>query len=152
MFGFLKLKACRISSEDKALYGSHFCSVCHAMTRFGGRVSSLLTNYDITFWFMLQSALDSKPVLVAEKKPCTVAPFRAVSVKPIDNQVSQTLAALNLVLVGSKIEDDEQDGERWKAKGRVAWWVHRASPSSEFEVQADPPLRQPVSPRIFRCL
>lgn len=79
-------------------------------------MSSLLTNYDITFWLLLQSAVDSRPLQAAERKPCTAVPFRSVMVKPFDDKVSQTMAALNLVLVNSKIEDDELDGERWKAR------------------------------------
>lgn len=111
MFGFLKLKSCGLTPQEKLIYRSHFCSVCHAMTNFGGRVSSLLTNYDITFWLLLQSALDSKPATAIEKKPCTAVPFQKVSVRPLSSEVSQIMAALNLTLVGAKVEDDVADGE-----------------------------------------
>jgi Zn-finger nucleic acid-binding protein len=132
MFGFLKLKSCSLTEQDRLLYRSHFCSACHAMTRFGGRVSSLLTNYDITFWLLLQSALDSGPLAALEKRPCTALPIQSVSVRPLDDRVSQTMAALNLILVGSKIADDEQDGERFKAAAGKALFGRKVAKAEEF--------------------
>lgn len=115
MFGFLQLKTCALSTEERLIYHSHFCAVCHAMTGFGGRVSSLLTNYDITFWLLLNSALDSEPLPALERLPCTALPLRKVPVRPLKENVARTLAALNLLLVDSKVRDDAQDGERVKA-------------------------------------
>ena len=115
MFGFLKLKSCGLTPQEQQIYRSHFCGVCHAMTEFGGRVSSLLTNYDITFWLLLCSALDSGLPTAPQSLPCTALPFRKVAVKPLSPKVAQTMASLNLLLVDSKVADDRQDGERLKA-------------------------------------
>ncbi len=115
MFGFLKLQSCALNPEERLIYQSHFCSVCHAMTDFGGRLSSLLTNYDITFWLLLASALEQRPPTQLEQRPCTALPFRKVAVRPLSPELARTMAALNLVLVESKASDDRQDGERLKA-------------------------------------
>ena len=85
------------------------------MTEFGGRVSSLLTNYDITFWLLLCSALDSGIPVAPESRPCTALPFREVAVKPLNPELARTMASLNLLLVDSKVTDDHQDGEKLKA-------------------------------------
>lgn len=132
MFGFLRLKNCSVTPEDRKLYAGHFCSLCHAMTRFGGRISSLLTNYDVTFWLLIQSALECGEFPELERKPCTALPFSKVSVRPLSDRVSQTVAALNLALVGSKIADDEQDGETWKAGVGKALYGKKIRKAREF--------------------
>ncbi|MBI3929619.1 MAG: hypothetical protein HY319_29020 [Armatimonadetes bacterium] len=115
MFGFLRLKSCGLTPGDRLLYRAHFCAVCHAMAEFGGRWTSLLTNYDVTFWLILQSALESEDPPEVERASCTALPPRRVRVQPLSPRARRALAALNLVLVDSKLEDDEVDGEAWKA-------------------------------------
>lgn len=115
MFGFLQLKGCGLTPQEHQIYRSHFCAVCHAMTEFGGKVSSLLTNYDITFWLLLCSALDSGKPTELQSLPCTAVPFRRVAVRPLNPEVARTMASLNLLLVSSKAEDDRADGEKLKA-------------------------------------
>ncbi len=127
MFGFLKLQNCSLSDEERLIYRSHFCAVCHAMTDFGGRVSSLLTNYDMTFWLLLCSALDSGQREEPESLPCTAVPFRKVKVRPLPPRTAQTMSALNLLLIQSKVKDDEIDGESFKAG------VARALYSKKFD-------------------
>ncbi len=126
MFGFLRLQSCALTPEERRLYASHFCSACHAMTRFGGRVSSLLTNYDITFWLLLSSALEQTPDRPSEQRPCTALPFKNVAVKPMSGPVGETMAALNLLLTSSKLEDDAQDGHAWKS------WAARSVYQKKF--------------------
>ena len=132
MFGFLRLKSCSLTAQDKLLYRSHFCSACHAMTKFGGRLSSLLTNYDITFWLLLQSALDSKPIRATQLKPCTALPFHRVPIKPLNDDVGQTMAALNLALVGAKIADDHQDGAKFKATAGKALYGRKVEKAENY--------------------
>ncbi len=116
MFGILKVKKCGLEPADKQRYNAHFCGGCHAMVEFGGRLSSLLTNYDVTLWLLMATALEeslgqAKP---PELKPCTALPFMKVWVHPLRPEVRKTLASLNLALVGAKIEDNLLDGEsKW---------------------------------------
>ena len=142
MFGFLKLKSCGLSPQEKLIYRSHFCSVCHAMTQFGGRVSSLLTNYDITFWLLLQSAFDSKPASEIERRPCTALPFQKVSVRPLSQEVAQVMAALNLTLVGAKVDDDVADGEVLKPMAAKALFGKNIKKARTYLESIDFPLEQ----------
>ena len=97
------------------------------MTDFGGRIASLLTNYDVTFWLLLQSALDSRPPSPFQSAPCTALPWRSISLQPLSPEVGATLASLNLLLVHAKVEDDQADGETWKPR------LARALYSQRFE-------------------
>lgn len=58
MFGFLRVPDRGLGPAEKLLYQSHFCAVCHSLHAETGRLSSLLTNYDITFWTLLGTALE----------------------------------------------------------------------------------------------
>jgi Family of unknown function (DUF5685) len=111
MFGFLRIKSCGLEKADKQLYHSHFCSLCHSMREFGGLSASLLTNYDMTFWLIVCSALLPGKDSPIEKRRCTALPFQKVSVQPVPTAVGATAAALNIALVESKLEDDVTDGE-----------------------------------------
>ncbi len=86
------------------------------MVEFGGRLSSLLTNYDVTLWLLLATAVEESFGLsrAPELKPCTAMPLLKVWVHPLRPEVRKTLASLNLALVGAKIEDNLLDGEsKW---------------------------------------
>jgi Zn-finger nucleic acid-binding protein len=141
MFGFLQLKSCGLTPEERLIYRSHFCSVCHAMTEFGGKVSSLLTNYDITFWLLLCSALDSGAASEVENRPCTALPFRKVAVRPLRPEVARTMASLNLLLVSSKVEDDRADGEKMKAGVASALFGKRFESARQYLKESDFPLK-----------
>ncbi|MGE0495122.1 MAG: DUF5685 family protein [Vulcanimicrobiota bacterium] len=119
MFGFLRLNTCGLEPEDRRLYRAHFCSVCHNMRSFGGLRSSLLTNYDITVWFLVAAAFD-QPEPALERRPCTALPFQKVNVAPVSSRLGETMAALNLALVGAKLEDNLEDGEKAVARAGLA--------------------------------
>lgn len=140
MFGFLKLQSFSLTPDDRQIYQSHFCSVCHAMTEFGGRVSSLLTNYDITFWLLLASALDQRPVRPVEERGCTAFPLRQVPVRPLSPELAKTMACLNLVLVESKAVDDQQDGETLKAGAARMLYGRKFEKARTYLKQAQFPL------------
>lgn len=92
------------------------------MVEFGGGLSSLLTNYDVTFWLWMATALEEHGGrrLPPELKACTAVPFRKVWVHPLQPNVRRAMAAINLALVSSKIEDNRRDGE-----GRVLSFAFR---------------------------
>lgn len=84
------------------------------MHGFGGRWSSVATNYDITLWLALGQALDpvSRELV---RRPCTALPLQKVNVYQLDTKVAATAAALNLALIGAKIQDNVDDGSSlWK--------------------------------------
>ena len=114
MFGFLRVNRERLDESQTQMYRAHFCAGCHAMVEFGGCLSSLLTNYDLTFWLWMATALEESGGrrLPPTLRPCTAVPFRRVWVHPLQSRVGKAMAALNLALASAKFEDDRRDGER----------------------------------------
>lgn len=115
MFGSLRPPKDRFSAQQKQLYQGHFCALCHSLDDFGGKLASLLTNYDTTFWLLVLAALEKAETV--ERKACTAIPFRRVPVLQLRPDTRKLVAALTLALAGAKVEDDRHDGDRpW-----VAW-------------------------------
>lgn len=109
------------------------------MTAFGGLRASLLTNYDITFWMLLLSAVSDGPTADPERRPCTALPWRGVPVRPLAPEAARALAALNLLLISSKVEDDACDSPGWKPKlARAAYGERFERALAELERQGFP--------------
>lgn len=138
MFGTLRLPRDGIEDHERELYRSHFCTLCHSLDAWGGKLASLLTNYDVTFWMLSLTALEeaSGAALPRQRKACTALPWRKVGVLELSPPSRQLTAALTLALAGAKVEDDRQDGDRpWVSWAflplRSSWqkalpWLERA--------------------------
>lgn len=90
-----------------------------------GRVASLATSYDIAFLHSVLAALEGAP---ARRLPCTALPFRKVNVRELSPASQRWLAAINILLLGAKCQDDVADEGSWKGKlglavlsRRLAW-------------------------------
>lgn len=125
MFGHLRVRSCGLEVNDRALYRSHFCGVCHSLHAFAGWDASLLTNYDVTLWSLVASAVSTKDYqLPIEMRSCTALPFHRVEVQPLSPDLAASLASLTVLLAWAKVEDQRQDGKAvlgWA--GRV--WLGR---------------------------
>ena len=119
MFGFLRVPKKGLDGCQSTLYRAHFCAVCHALHRETGLLSALLTNYDITFWTLLGSAL--QPVQRLLQGRCTALPWRQIPVLELEPGPRLALTAITHHLVASKLQDDALDGER-----RPLAWALRA--------------------------
>jgi len=100
----------QLSAQERQLYQGHFCALCHSLDSWGGKLASLLTNYDTTFWLLVLAALDERQKVVP--KACTALPWRKVPVVELSPPARGLAAALTLALAGAKVEDDRQDGDR----------------------------------------
>lgn len=110
MFGSLRPPKDRFDGVQKELYQSHFCGLCHSLDAFGGKLASLLTNYDTTFFLITLAALEKSEVI--ERKTCTAVFFRKVPVLQMPLRTRELVSALTLALAGAKVEDDLHDGDR----------------------------------------
>ena len=110
MFGSLRPPKDRFDADQQELYRSHFCGLCHSLDAFGGKLASLLTNYDTTFFLITLAALEKSEAI--ERKTCTAVPFRKVPVLQMPLRTRKLVAALTLALAGAKVEDDLHDGDR----------------------------------------
>lgn len=114
MFGRLRVSQCQLATPEKDAYNADFCSMCHSLRAQDGLLSTLLTNYDNTFWLQVAAGLmETKPLL---KKPCTAMPLRSVSVRLHSPQVERSNISLLWLLVKAKAEDDLHDEQSLKAK------------------------------------
>lgn len=111
MFGYLRVKNCRLDEFDRTLYKSHFCSACHNLRSFGGWDASMLTNYDITLWGIVATGVRAQDYqMLPEQRPCTALPLKNVSVQPVSPEVGACQAAFTILLTWAKLEDNRQDG------------------------------------------
>lgn len=90
-----------------------------------GRPLALATTYDMAFLHLLMAGLERAPLL---RKPCTALPFRQVPVRELSPENARWLAALNLLLIEAKMQDDVLDEKPWKGRlglrvlrPQVAW-------------------------------
>lgn len=127
MFGYLRLPKSDLDDDQRRLYQGHFCGLCHGLDSWGGKLSSLLTNYDVTFWLLCLTALEESAgrSLQVEERRCTAIPWHQVPVVQLSPSSKTLVAALTMALVGAKVEDDRQDGDRpWV---QWAFWPLRGS-------------------------
>lgn len=111
MFGTLRVPRGGLSDADRQSYRSHFCTLCHCLDEFEGKLASLATNYDMTFWLLVLAALESEPPETVRRR-CTALPFRQVQVRRLRPDSRALVSALTLALLGAKVEDDLHDGDR----------------------------------------
>ncbi len=114
MFGRLRVSQCQLSLHEKDAYQADFCSMCHSLRAQEGLLSTLLTNYDSTFWLQVAAGLMETEAIV--KKPCTAMPLRSVSVRLHTPEVERSNTSLLWLLMKAKAEDDLQDDRSLKAK------------------------------------
>jgi hypothetical protein len=142
VFGSLRLPKGGLTRDEQLLYNSHFCALCHGLDQWGGKLASLLTNYDTTFWLLILAALeeDRCAPVTWETRRCTAVPFRQVGVLQLSPRTRQLAAALTFALVGAKLEDDRQDRDR-------PWVQWAFAPLRSSWARAGPWLDQAGFPR-----
>ncbi len=131
MFGRLRVSSCSLSEEIQTSYKADFCSLCHSLRSEEGYLSTLLTNYDNTFWLTVATGLGRQPAQVV-RKPCTAVPFRSVSVRQHGEEISRSNLALLWMLVRAKAEDDSQDEGSWKAKAALKLAAGKAEKGEQY--------------------
>lgn len=134
MFGTLRVPRGGLSDDERQSYRAHFCTLCHCLDEFEGKLAALATNYDMTFWLLVLAALEPEPPPTVSRR-CTALPFRQVQVRQLRPESRKLVSALTLALLGAKVEDDRHDGDRpW-----VQWLFVPFRPSYQ---RALPGLRQ----------
>ncbi len=126
MFGRLRVSSCSLSPEQKESYKADFCSLCHSLRDQDGYLSTLLTNYDSTFWLTVASGVEQNYRRI-QRRSCTAVPFRSVPVRLHSEEVARSNTALLWMLVRAKAEDDSDDEGSWKAKAALRLSSGRAA-------------------------
>ena len=107
MYGYLKPYSVNASAEVRRQYKQYYCSLCHALWKNYGQMSRLIVSYDITFIAVL---LDQFFTLPNGKISCLK---KCRTPQSEDNW--KKLAAMSIMMVASKIEDDILDEKSIKA-------------------------------------
>lgn len=108
MYGYLKPYSVNASTEVRRRYKQYYCSLCHALWKNYGQMSRLIVSYDITFIAVL---LDQFFTLPDGKISCLKK-----SQTPQSEENWKKLAAMSIMMVASKIEDDILDEKSTKAR------------------------------------
>ena len=57
MFGYINVNGRELSEDNKQIYQSYYCGLCHALKDFCGKRGQALLNYDMTFLIVLLTGL-----------------------------------------------------------------------------------------------
>lgn len=108
MFGYLKPYGTNVSTINK-LYKKYYCSLCHALWNYYGFKARFLLSYDLTFicaLFRLNTVEPTSPQRICYEKS---------EIKD-DKEAWKAMAALSLLMVSAKMQDDINDEKSFKAK------------------------------------
>ena len=108
MFGYLKPYGIGSSSVNR-LYKKYYCSLCHALWINYGFFSRFLLSYDLTFVCALLGLDTAEPT--TPKLKC----YRKMKIES-DCDSWKSMAALSLLMVSEKMNDDINDENSIKAK------------------------------------
>lgn len=118
MFGYMRPEISELKVREYNSFRAHYCGVCHAMKRYGGRHSSLALSYDATL-LALTGAL-YRPGDIAQGR-CIGNSLRRVMLQT--GEATDYAADINLLYAHLKCQDDVAD--EGSLKGRVGEWLLR---------------------------
>ena len=112
MFGYIKTDFPYLYMKDVTLYKAMYCGLCKSIGKVCGQKARLVLNYDLTFLSVLAHNIKNVDVKV-EKSHCVIHP---ITKRPIakDDDLTQRIASLNVILSRYKLNDDVCD----EGKGR----------------------------------
>lgn len=116
MFGYIQINAEKLNKEERQLYRSYYCGLCHTLKKQYGRRGQLLLNYDMTFLALVLSGL-YEPLEDSQERRCLVHPSRPH--KETVSEVTAYAADMTILLSYQKALDDWQD-DRSAAKRVLA--------------------------------
>lgn len=103
--------------KDFDLYRNFYCGICKSMQRQFGEISRFTINYDVTFLAILLHNFLSVDVTF-EKLKCITKPFTQRK-SVVKNELTDDLAALNVILAYYSLYDKVLDDNAIKAKSAL---------------------------------
>lgn len=125
MFGYVRPALTGLTAEQKELYQSAYCGLCHAMGRRHGFWARFTLNYDLTLLAILLQSEPQHPDLACQR--CPAHPLR----KPrrcLQGNGMERAADVSIILTWHKLNDDVQDHGLWAGLPHrvVRWWFTKA--------------------------
>ncbi len=108
MFGYIAPDLSRLTDNQKSVYRSTYCGLCHSLKNRYGQTGRLSLSNDMTFLALLLSSL-YEPETAETSSRCAVHPLKrhtAQSSKYIDYA-----ADMNILLFYLRCRDQKQDGD-----------------------------------------
>lgn len=113
MFGYVKTDLPNMYVKDTVLYKAMYCGLCKGIGKVCGQKGRLTLNYDLTFLSVLLHNLANIDVKI-EKQRCVIHRIRKRPVA-VPDELTERIAALNVILAHYKLNDDVLDS----GKGRI---------------------------------
>ena len=116
MFGYIAVNKPELKIREFDRYRAWYCGLCHALKSRAGRVGQVTLTYDITFLYILLSAL-YEPETEEVQARCVVHPVKKHA--ELRNALAAYAADMNLLMAYYQAEDDWQDDKN-AIKGLLA--------------------------------
>ena len=113
MFGYVQANVKELKVREYEEYRSYYCGLCHELKKRYGRRGQLLLSYDMTFLFLLLSAL-YEPEEKVEQRRCLPHPTGKHAM--VSNKVTAYAADMTILLGYRKAADDWQDEHAARAR------------------------------------
>ena len=112
MFGYVLPDKNYLYLKDYALFQGVYCGICKSTKKQFGNLPRLSVNYDSVFLSVLVHNLCGEDYTL-EKQRCILHPLRKRNMA-LDDPMSARIAALNVLLLWHKLNDDVIDGGKFK--------------------------------------
>lgn len=113
MFGYINVNGKELSEENKDIYQSYYCGLCHKLKEFCGAKGQVLLNYDMTFLVVLLTGL-YEPQTDSKEFTCVLHPVKKR--KAMVNEIETYAAAMNVLLAYYNLVDDWKDEKNYTKK------------------------------------
>ncbi len=114
MFGYIKTDLPNMYMKDTVLYQAMYCGLCKGIGKTCGQKARFVLNYDLTFLSVLLHNLQNVDVKV-EKQRCVVHQIKKRPIALVD-ELTETIAYLNVILAYHKLNDDVIDNGKGRLK------------------------------------
>lgn len=106
MFGYLITDLSQLTKQDKEIYKSFYCGLCHCLKTNYGNSATKFLSYDLTFINILLSSYHNSPQ-IKSNETCWLHPIK--NHQYIINDYSNYCSDINLLLSYYKAIDDYND-------------------------------------------
>ncbi|MEG2001670.1 MAG: DUF5685 family protein [Clostridia bacterium] len=111
MFGYIFPEKAHLYMKDFDLYRNFYCGICKSMGRQFGQKSRFTINYDITFLTIVIHNFLGVDVEYETLK-CVTKPFNSTRKTVAENELTDKMACLNVILTYYKLQDDCIDSKK----------------------------------------
>ena len=115
MFGYVQPDTPYLFVKDDTLYKALYCGVCKAIGSSCSQIARMSLTYDIAFLSAVAHNVCNADVVVKRER-CIAHPIRPRPIASRD-ELTEKLAAVNVILAQYKVKDDVYDSGKGRIKG-----------------------------------